>query len=78
MLFRTLSAELDLPQQNTSALKKEESLRLIWEENLWDRSWGLPWELVEARLLSQQPGSGWGEGLWCFNPTCNNVSGAGD
>ncbi len=34
------------------------------------------WELLQAELLaSSLPDSGWGEGLWCCNPGCTNLSG---
>ncbi len=33
------------------------------------------WEVLQAELLEGLPQSGWGEGLWCFNPGCTNLSG---
>ncbi|GAX74363.1 hypothetical protein CEUSTIGMA_g1812.t1 [Chlamydomonas eustigma] len=58
---------------NCSCLADELTMRL----GLWRRR---SWSLVEEKLLSHQRQlvSGWGEGLWCFNPACSNVSGTSE
>ncbi len=36
-------------------------------------------EVLQAEMLSGSlPASGWGEGLWCFNPHCDSLSGPGE
>lgn len=33
------------------------------------------WEVLQVELLEGVSESGWGEGLWCFNPGCRNLTG---
>ena len=58
--------------------------RLVWPEDVHTSTSSDPaasyaeWEMVQDELLSssdQTVREGWGEGLWCFNPRCDNLSG---